>query len=134
MLSTRQAATPSEARADAPDALHVRTPQLSGHLWKRGFRFRRKWVRRWVALVGREVLYWAESDRPDALSARRPRGRAVLAPGMRVTVGDTEAQSAPASPSCRAMANLRGTCEPSQKNRCAGGLGPSSAVRRLRRG
>ena len=94
MLSTRQAATPSEARADAPNALHVRTPQLSGHLWKRGFRFRRKWVRRWVALVGREVLYWAESDRPDALSARRPRGRAVLAPGMRVTVGDTEAQSA----------------------------------------
>ena len=94
--ATPREATPSATPAtDAPDALHVRTPELSGYLWKRGFRWRKRWQRRWVALLGRELLYWSEGDRPDALSATaRPRGRAALATGMRVTVGDAEAQSA----------------------------------------
>jgi hypothetical protein len=72
----------SDSEADPRDELWVKAPEFEGWLLKRGFAWRKAWVRRWVVLQNREVTYYEKEPARDAygspLASVEPRGAVTL--------------------------------------------------------
>ena len=72
----------ADSEADPRDELWVRAPEFEGWLLKRGFAWRKAWVRRWVVLQNRELAYYEKEPPRDAygqpLASVEPRGAVTL--------------------------------------------------------
>jgi len=81
-MDSAEARARADSDADPRDELWVRAPEFEGWLLKRGFAWRKAWVKRWVVLQNRELAYYEKEPPRDAfgqpLASAEPRGAVTL--------------------------------------------------------